>query len=432
MSTEKFNILNNLEEKGLLYQITGKEALNKRLKTGPITLYAGFDPTADSLHIGNLLPILCLKRFQIAGHKPIALVGGGTGLIGDPSGRNLERTLNSIETVNEWTEKIKNQLECFLDFESKTNPALIVNNYDWLSNIRVVDFLRDIGKHFSISNMLSKESIKSRLNTGISYTEFSYMVLQAYDFLNLYQRFNCELQIGGSDQWGNITAGADLIRRVLNKQAFGLTVPLITKADKTKFGKTETGTIWLNAKKTTPYQFYQFWINTDDNDAIKFIEYFTFLNKDEIIDLEKKTKRAPEKREAQCVLAREVTSLVHGVKEAKQAEKISQEFFYGDIKKLSKEEIEEGLEEIPLNFSENNLSLKGKKEISLIEFLLAVKASRSIRQAKEDIKKRAISINGEICTDIGKVIQSSDKLFGKYIIIRRGKKNYFPVEWENV
>lgn len=420
------DILKSLEKRGLLYQMTDLSALEKRLKTGPITLYIGFDPTADSLHVGNLLPILCLKRFQMAGHLPIAVAGGGTGLIGDPSGRGLERTLNPEAIVDDWTEKIKCQLEKFLDFKSQTNPARIVNNYDWLSNIKVIEFLRDIGKHFSIANMLSKESVKSRLDAGISYTEFSYMILQAYDFLRLYQDYNCEMQAGGSDQWGNITAGIDLIKKIAGGTAFGLTFPLVTKSDETKFGKTETGTIWLDPKKTTPYQFYQFWINTDDRDVVKFINYFTFLSEDEISDLEEKTKKEPEKREAQRALSREVTALVHGHETMLKAEKISQALFYGNLKDLSEEEMEEGFKDVP---SGSFLSQKNKKEIELIKLLLSYKISTSMRQAKEDIKNGAISVNGEICADVDKIISVSERLWGKYIILRKGKKNYFLIKW---
>ncbi len=417
------DILKDLEKRGLLYQTTNREILEKRLKASPITLYIGFDPTADSLHIGNLLPILCLRRFQMAGHNPIAVAGGGTGLIGDPSGRNLERILNSEETVSQWTEKIRNQLEIFLDFKSKTNPAQIVNNYNWLSDIKVIEFLRDTGKHFSVGNMLSKESVKSRLNEGISYTEFSYMILQAYDFLRLYQDYKCEMQAGGSDQWGNITAGIDLIKKVTRGNAFGLTFPLITKSDDTKFGKTETGTIWLDPKKTTPYQFYQFWINTDDKDINNFINYFTFLSEDEISDLQEKTKNEPEKREAQKILSREVASLIHGKPAMLRAEKISQALFYGNLKGLSEGEIEEGFKDVP------SATIQNKKEIELTELLLTVGILSSKRQAREDIKNGAISINGEICADSEKIISASEKLFGKYIIIRKGKKNYFLAKW---
>jgi tyrosyl-tRNA synthetase len=421
MSTR--DILKDLEKRGLLYQVTDQPALKKRLNAGPITLYIGFDPTADSLHVGNLLPILCLKRFQMAGHSPIAVAGGGTGLIGDPSGRNVERILNPEKVVKEWTEKIKVQFERFLDFKSKINPARIVNNYDWLSKPKIIDFLRDIGKHFSIANMISKESVKSRLETGISYTEFTYMILQAYDFLNLYKDYSCEMQAGGSDQWGNITAGIDLIKKVTGGRAYGLTFPLVTKSDETKFGKTETGTIWLDPKRTTPYQFYQFWINADDRDVVKFLNYFTFLSEGEISDLRKKIEKEPAEREAQRILAREITLLVHGEQAILKAEKISKALFYGDLKDLSEEEIEEGFKDVP------STMIRGKKEIGLMELLLAGKVSLSKRQAREDLKSGAVSVNGEIFTDIGKKILTSERLWNKYVIIRKGKKNYFLVKW---
>jgi tyrosyl-tRNA synthetase len=417
------DILKDLENRGLLYQITDRDALKKRLEKGPITLYIGFDPTADSLHIGHLLPVLGLRRFQLAGHIPVAVAGGGTGLIGDPSGKGSERTLNPEKTVDEWTGKIKKQLAQFLDFDSKKNPAKIVNNYDWLSKLKTIEFLRDIGKHFSVNNMISKESVKSRLETGISYTEFSYTILQSYDFLRLYQDYGCEMQAGGSDQWGNITAGIDLIKKVAGGQAYGLTFPLVMKSDETKFGKTEAGTIWLDSKKTTPYQFYQFWINADDKDVVKFIKYFTFLSEDEISDLAEKAKQSPEKREAQHVLAREITSLVHGKEAVAKAKKISQALFYGNIKDLSEEEIEEGLEGVP------SITIEGKKERELVELVLAAGISSSKRQAREDIKNGAISINGETYVDPDKIISASERLYGKYIIIRKGKKNYFLVKW---
>lgn len=417
------DIIKDLENRGLLYQTTDIDILEKRLNKGPITLYIGFDPTADSLHIGHLLPVLGLKRFQMAGHIPIAVAGGGTGLIGDPSGKGSERALNPEKIVDEWTEKIKKQLAQFLDFDAKKNPARIVNNYDWLSKLKTIEFLRDIGKHFSVNYMISKESVKSRLETGISYTEFTYMILQAYDFLRLYQDYNCEMQAGGSDQWGNIVAGIDLIKKITAGTAYGLTFPLVTRSDETKFGKTGSGTIWLDPKKTTPYQFYQFWVNTDDEDVVKFIKYVTFLPKEEISDLEEKTKQSPEKREAQRVLAKEITSLVHGKEAVAKAEKISQALFYGNLKDLSEKEIEEGLKDVP------STTIEGKKEIGLIELILTTGASSSKRQAREDITNGAISINGEIFTDTDKMIPASERLYGKYIIIRKGKRNYFLTKW---
>lgn len=416
------DILQDLEFRGLLYQVTDDGELRERLNFGPISLYIGFDPTADSLHIGSLLPILGLRRFQLAGHKPIALVGGGTGLIGDPSGKSSERGLNPEEVIDEWTGKIRAQLERFLDFDSPKNPARIANNYDWLGKQQVINFLRDTGKYFPISYMLSKDAVKSRLSTGISYTEFSYMILQSYDFLRLNEDYGCEMQAGGSDQWGNITAGIDLIRRVSNKKAYGLTFPLVTKTDGTKFGKTESGTIWLDPAKTTPYQFFQFWINADDRDVIKFIKYFTFLSPDEINSLEKEVENNPGKREAQRVLAREVTALVHGKDALLRAEKISQALFYGNVKDLAEDEIEEGLKDVP------SVTIE-EKEIGIVDLLITAGVSPSKRQAREDIKNRAIYINDQCSTDINRTLGFADRLREKFTIIRRGKKNYFLVKW---
>jgi len=299
----------------------------------------------------------------------------------------------------------------------------MANNYHWLGNLEVIKFLRDIGKYFPVSYMLSKESVKARLATGISYTEFSYMILQSYDFLKLSEDFNCELQAGGSDQWGNITAGIDLIRRVSNKKAYGLTFPLVTKSDSTKFGKTEAGTIWLDPAKTSPYEFYQFWINTDDRDVVKFIKYFTFLSRDQILALQEEVENNPGKREAQRVLAQEVTALVHGREALNRAEKISQALFYGNLRDLTEEEIEEGFKDVP------SMTVQ-EKEIGVVDLLVTSGLSSSRRQAREDIKNRAIYINDEPSTDIDRVLLSSDRLWGgKYTVIRRGKKNYYLVKW---
>lgn len=412
------DILQDLEQRGLIYQCTDLEALRERLQSGPITLYCGFDPTADSLHIGHLVPILMLKRFQLAGHHPIALVGGGTGLIGDPSGRTSERTLNAKEVVVEWSEKIKKQLERFLDFSGSPNPARMVNNYEWLSTINVIEFLRDIGKNFSINNMLTKESVRARRDQGISFTEFSYMLLQSIDFQELNQRYQCELQIGGSDQWGNIVSGSDLIRRTKQTTVYGLTVPLITKSDGTKFGKTASGAVWLDPEKTTPYAFYQFWYNTDDRDVIAFLKYFTFLSLDEIEQLRIKVEKQPEKREAQARLAEEMTRLTHGEEALKKAIRISKALFDGNVAQLSADEIEEGFQDVPsCTITDRNLSL--------VELLIQVGAARSKREAREFIQNGAISINDQRQTDIQMTIDQLEPIAGSYLIIRRGKKNYF-------
>ncbi len=419
------NILDDLQSRGLLYQNTNKEAFRNRTVQGPITLYCGFDPTADSLHIGSLLPILVLRRFQLAGHIPIALVGGGTGLIGDPSGKTSERTLNPKETVDQWSLKIRKQLERFLDFETTINPAIMANNYDWLGSLQVIEFLRDIGKNFPLSTMLAKDAVESRLSKGISFTEFSYMILQSYDFMKLNEMFNCELQIGGSDQWGNITAGIDLIRRITlnaDKSIHGLTIPLVTKSDGTKFGKTESGTIWLDAEKTSPYKFYQFWLNTNDRDVIQYLKYFTFLCIEEIVELAEQLATEPEKRNAQRTLAREVTALVHGQTAMQRAEKISQALFTGELTKLTVEEIEEGLSDVPSITVED-------EQISLVELLALSGAVSSKRQARESIQSGAIYINDIRHTYVEAMVPQLERLAGKYLIIRRGKKNYYLIKF---
>lgn len=417
------HILDDLRFRGLLYQVTEEEELAKRLQEGPISLYIGFDPTADSLHVGSLLPILGLRRFQLAGHRPIPLVGGGTGLIGDPSGKTTERSLNPVEVIDEWTQKIKLQLERFLDFETNVNPAQMVNNYQWLGNVGLINFLRDTGKYFTISYMLGKDAVKSRLESGISFTEFSYMILQSYDFLQLNEHYNCEMQAGGSDQWGNIVSGIDLIRRVSGNKAYGLTFPLVTKADGAKFGKTEAGTVWLDADKTSPYQFYQFWINADDVDVIKYIKYFTFLPHAEIMELEEEVGQNPEKRTAQRVLAREVTEMVHGAEARIKAEKISQALFYGNIKELAEDEMEQALRDVP------SAEVQDKGELDVLDLLLLCGASPSKRQAREDIRSGAIYINDQNINEQQKLLIPADRLFGKYLVVRRGKKKYFLVKW---
>jgi len=418
------DILDDLKFRGLINQVSNLDGLRKGMNKEVISLYCGFDSTADSLHIGHLVPILTLRRFQEAGHQPIALVGGGTGLIGDPSGKKEERMLNPQETVEKWSHGLKIQLEQFLDFKSKNNPALMANNYDWLGKIKAIDFLRDIGKYFTVSYMLAKESVKSRLESGISFTEFNYMVLQAYDFLNLFEKYGCKLQIGGSDQWGNITAGIDLIKKKSDKEVYGLTVPLAAKADGTKFGKTETGTIWLDSKKTTSYQFYQFWINTDDRDVIQYLKFFTFLSKQEIEDLETEVQKNPEKRDAQKALANEVTSLVHGKDAAAIAEKISQKLFYDDIKDFSEKELQMIFEDAFLTI------LKNINEICLVDLLVKTKICLSKRQAKEDIKNKIIFINGSLYNDAQQMIKKSDCFFDKYLVIKKGKKNYCFALWK--
>jgi len=417
------NLLEELQWRGLVNQTTDEDGLRKLLNEEKVTLYCGFDPTADSLHIGHLVTILTLRRFQQAGHQPIALVGGATGLIGDPSGRKSERTLNAKETVEAWSARIKAQLERFLDFEAESNPAKIKNNYDWIGPLDVISFLRDIGKHFSVNYMLAKESVQSRIEMGISFTEFSYMMLQAYDFLNLYEAEGCRLQIGGSDQWGNITAGLELIRKTKGEaKAFGLTVPLVTKADGTKFGKTESGAVWLDPEKTSPYEFYQFWINTDDRDVIRYLKYFTFLAKEEIDALEQELREAPEKRAAQKTLASEMTKLVHGEEALNQAIRISEALFSGDIAELTAAEIEQGFKDVPSFVHEGG-------DVPLVELLVAAGISPSKRQAREDLQNGAIYVNGERIQDAGAVLTAEHRLEGRFTVVRRGKKKYYLIRY---
>ncbi|WP_117170608.1 tyrosine--tRNA ligase [Paraliobacillus sediminis] len=421
------DILTDLKERGLVQQMTDEQGLEKQLKENVVTLYCGFDPTADSLHIGHLVPALMLKRFQLAGHKPIALIGGGTGMIGDPSGRSTERQLNDEKTVQHFSNQIKLQLANILDFEKEENGAVARNNAEWLGNMSLIEFLRDTGKHFSINYMLAKDSVQSRLENGISFTEFTYMILQSFDFLNLYEKENCTLQIGGSDQWGNITAGMELIRRSRTEQdetkVFGLTVPLITKADGTKFGKTAGGAVWLDPDKTSPYEFYQFWINTDDRDVIKFLKYFTFLEIPEVEKLKQELETAPEKRVPHIRLGEEMTTLVHGKEALAQAQKISKGLFSGDIKALNGKEIEQGFKDVP------TVELV-KEEKALIDLLVEAKITPSKRQAREDIQNGAVYINGERQQELTYSLDEKDRIDDTFTIIRKGKKKYFLIRFK--
>ncbi len=414
------DLLTDLEFRGQIYQNTDSEGLAERLAKGPITAYCGFDPTADSMTVGNLATIMLLCRVQRSGHRAIALVGGGTGLIGDPSGKSEERSLNTGDTVAEWSDNVRGELERFLDFDG-SNPALVVNNYDWLGDIQMIDFMRDVGKHFPISYMLAKDSVDSRLQSGISYTEFSYMVLQAYDFLKLNEAYDCQLQIGGSDQWGNITAGIDLIRRSNGNKAYGLTGPLVTKADGTKFGKSEGGAVWLDAAKTSPYEFWQFWINAEDQKVIDYLKVFTFLEHDAIRQLEESVQNAPEKREAQRTLADEVTALVHSKEAAQQAERISHALFYGEFGALGEDEILQGFHDVPTHSMET-------ESLPLVDLLVEAKVCSSKREARQDVQNGAIYINGDRCTELDRTLGTGDGLHGKYLIIRRGKKKYTLVQ----
>ena len=414
-------LLEELEIRGLLYQVTDLDGLTDRLKEGPITLYNGFDPTAESLTIGNLVPLLMLRRFQLAGHHPICLVGGGTGLIGDPGGKDKERALNPVDVVEAYTEKIRTEVERFLDFEVRSNPAKLVNNYDWLSKVTAIELMRDVGKHFPVPYMLAKESVASRLETGISYTEFSYMVLQGFDFLELNRRHGCELQTGGSDQWGNITAGSDLIRRTGNGKAYGLTCPLVTDADGNKFGKTAAGALWLSAERTTPYELYQYWINIDDRTVVSYLKIFTFLGLDDIRQLEEAVASDPGSREAQRTLAREATTVVHGAEAAAKAERISRALFYGELRELQEDELHLAFHDVPTHTMDGT-------EQGLVDLLVAAGVSSSKRQARQDIGQGAIYLNGDRCTDESHTVRKADGLHGRYTVIRRGKNKYFLVQ----
>jgi tyrosyl-tRNA synthetase len=394
----------------------------------PITLYCGFDPTADSLHVGNLVPLLALRRFQLLGHHPIAVAGGATGSIGDPSGKTQERQLLNKEILDRNIASVKTQLAKLLDFETKQNPARLVDNAGWTAGISFLDFLRDIGKHFSVNQMVAKESIRARMEdreAGISFTEFSYMLLQAFDFMVLCRDQNCELQIGGSDQWGNITAGIDLCRKKLGKTVFGLTLPLITNANGTKFGKTESGAIWLDPKKTSVYKFYQFWINTDDRDVIRYLKYFTFLSQEEIAALEKQHVENPGPRAAHKALAKAATDLIHGESATTEAVRASQILFGGELKGIAEGTFNEILGEVPTK--EIETARLGGAGIPLVELLVHAGLCPSKGQARKDIEGGGVNINNVREASATRAVTSADLLFGKHVLLRKGKKNYVVV-----
>jgi tyrosyl-tRNA synthetase len=413
---QPLNILSDLEARGLVAQAT--PALAEHLKQ-PRVLYCGFDPTADSLHIGSLVPLLALRRFQLAGHTPIVVVGGATGMIGDPSFKAQERKLNDESTIRGWVEKLKKQTSRFVDFERKDNPAKMANNYDWTQGIGILGFLRDIGKHFSVNNLIAKEAIKARLereDSGISYTEFTYPLLQAFDFQQLFKLHNCSLQIGGSDQWGNMTAGTELIRKTLQGEAHVLTLPLVTKSDGTKFGKTESGTIWLSAEKTSPYAFYQFWLNTADADVDKFMKYFSFKSLEEIHQLISEHEKAPEKRAAQKALAEELTTLVHGADALKAAQRISEALFGGDLASLTEADYAQlALDGLPHCTVERT---------TLDHALVGSTLASSNREARDFIKSNAVQVNGQPATDANMVLEKANAKFKKYHLLKRGKRNF--------
>ena len=417
-------LLEDLQWRGIVYQQTDEEGIKETLEKEKISLYCGVDPTADSMHIGHLLPYLTLRRFQKHGHRPIVLVGGATGMIGDPSGKSEERKLQTTEVIQHNVECIQKQLSQIFEFEGE-HGAIMVNNYDWAGSMDIVTFLRDYGKHVGVNYMLAKDTIANRLETGISFTEFTYTILQAMDFLHLYENFDCKMQVGGSDQWGNITTGLELIRKMApeGSKAFGLTIPLVTKADGTKFGKTESGAIWLDPEKTTPYEFYQFWINTADADVIKYLKFFTFLSKEEIEGLEESVKNEPHLRKAQKALAEEMTRLIHGQDSLDQAIKITEALFNGEIQNLTAAEIKQGFKDVP------SYEHTTGEEIGIVDLLIAAGIVSSKRQAREDVTNGAISINGQRVTETDYVVSEKDRIEGQFTVIRRGKKKYFLIKY---
>lgn len=419
------NIFEELEWRGLLADCTDTPLLRKRLEEGPITLYCGFDPTANSLHVGNLVPLLALRRFQLQGHHPLALAGGATGSIGDPSGKTQERQLLTKEVLASNIACVKEQLKKLLDFASKTNPAALLDNADWTAPVTFLDFLRDIGKHFSVNQMVAKESVRARMEdreAGISFTEFSYMLLQAFDFYTLCRDRNCELQIGGSDQWGNITAGIDLTRKKLGKTAFGLTLPLITNSDGSKFGKTAAGAIWLDPKKTSVYRFYQFWIRSDDRDVIRYLKYFTFLSREEIDALAAAHAQKPEARTAHRALAGAITDMIHGPSATAEAIRASEILFGGGLEGISEATFNDIVGEVPTkNIDKSQLEGAGSP---LVEALVLAGLSPSKGQARKDIEGGGVNVNNIREANTQRHVTTNDLLFGKHLLLRKGKRNF--------
>jgi tyrosyl-tRNA synthetase len=415
--------LDDLRWRGLIAQTTDEKELAAALEK-PITLYIGFDPTAPSIHVGNLVVLLVLRRFQLVGHHPIALVGGATGLVGDPSGRNEERTLNSSETVEQWVNRIKHQVSSVLDFKVAANPAVVVNNLDWTSPLSAIEFLRDIGKHFSVNQMLSKDSVANRLEGGISYTEFSYQVLQAFDYLELYRRNKCTLQLGGSDQWGNIVAGLDLIRRVEGGSGHALTVPLLTKADGTKFGKTAGGSVWLDPEMTSPYAFFQYWLNSDDKDVINFLKVFSFKSRQEIEEIEKEHNENPGARNAHRALARELTSLIHGADTSARVEEAAKALFgQGDLTTLDEKTLASALSELP------RIQISSNDEIpTWVDLLAATGVVDSKSAARRIVKEGGAYLNNEKISGEDFRLEKRHFLCGKYAVLRKGKRDLAAVE----
>ncbi|WP_367009836.1 tyrosine--tRNA ligase [Staphylococcus capitis] len=416
-------LIEDLKWRGLIYQQTDEQGIEDLLNKEQVTLYCGADPTADSLHIGHLLPFLTLRRFQEHGHRPIVLIGGGTGMIGDPSGKSEERVLQTEEQLEANVQGLSKQMHRLFEFGTDKG-AVLVNNKDWLGQISLISFLRDYGKHVGVNYMLGKDSIQTRLEHGISYTEFTYTILQAIDFGHLNRELNCKIQVGGSDQWGNITSGIELMRRMYGQtEAFGLTIPLVTKSDGKKFGKSESGAVWLDPEKTSPYEFYQFWINQSDEDVIKFLKYFTFLDKEEIDRLEQSKEEAPHLREAQKALAENVTKFIHGEEALNDAIRISKALFSGDLKSLTGKELKEGFKDVP------QVSLSSETT-NIIEALIETGIATSKRQAREDVNNGAIYINGERQQSVDYELSNDDKIDNEFTIIRRGKKKYFMVNYQ--
>ncbi len=409
------NLIEELKWRDLLFDVTDKE-IEEKLENEQVTFYVGADPTADSLHVGHLISYLVSKRLQDRGHHPILVIGGGTGLIGDPSGRSSERQLLTLEKSLENGRAITAQVKKILP------EATVVNNYDWISKYDVITFLRDIGKHFNINYMMSKDSVKSRLDSGISFTEFSYQIIQSLDFMHLYKENNCILQIGGQDQWGNITAGLELIRKVLGheKKGYGFTWPLLTKADGTKFGKTASGAIWLDPNRTSVYEFYQYWINTPDKDAISYLKKFTFMTVEETKALITEFEKVPHQRAAQKKIAEELTTLVHGKEAYDSAVRISKALFSGDVKTLSVTEIKDGFKDVP--------SIQINEDMNLVELLIKAKLASSKREAREFIKNNAVSVNGEKQTSLDFVVKKENAIDKQFTVLKRGKKKYTLVK----
>ena len=418
-------LLQDLEWRGLLYQQTDAEGMEKLLNEQKVSLYVGVDPTADSMHIGHIVPLLTLRRFQKAGHKPILLVGGATGTVGDPSGRSEERQLQTMEQIEKNVQGLKKQMERLFDFSSDAeNGAQLVNNNDWVGPMTLIDFLRDYGKLINVNYILNKDTVASRLDSGISFTEFAYTLIQGIDFNYLYDHHNVRIQVGGSDQWGNITTGLEMIRKTHdeNAKAFGITIPLVTKADGTKFGKTAGGAVWLDAEKTSPYEFYQFWINTADADVVKYLKIFTFLTREEIEALEVSVQQEPHLRKAQKALAEEMTRLIHGQEALDAAQRITAALFSGNLKELSAAEMKDAFKDVPT-------AELPKEDKNIVDVLIEAGVSPSKRQAREDVTNGAISINGEKVQDLAYTVDAKDRLEDAFTIIRRGKKKYHMVKF---